>query len=326
MRLRTAASGLARLRRPLLIAVLAIGVVLPTAAAHADPSLSQIQQQIASDSAKLERIVEQYNKVNEQLKASQAQAAAMTARLQPLQQQMDEASARVSLMAANAYKGGLLTSDSALLASGSPDVFIQRLDTLDQIAKAQQHEVDQFIEAKSAHDTEAGRLATVIVTQRKQRDDIAAKRAAINKDLDRLYALRRQAYGRAQTSSGGGGHASAPYVAGKAGIAVRYAYNALGKPYEWAADGPGSYDCSGLTMAAWRAAGVQLPHNAEMQWHAMPHISRGSLKPGDLIFYNGLGHVAIYVGSGKVIQAPTFGENVKLSSMDFMTPYGYGRP
>jgi len=93
----------------------------------------------------------------------------------------------------------------------------------------------------------------------------------------------------------------------------------------WAADGPDGYDCSGLTMAAWRAAGVSLPHNAAMQWDVVAHISRSQLKPGDLVFYNGLGHVAIYVGSGKIIEAPTFGESVKLASVDIMTPYGYGR-
>ena len=114
-------------------------------------------------------------------------------------------------------------------------------------------------------------------------------------------------------------------MSGKAGVAVRYAYNAIGTPYVWAAEGPNGYDCSGLTLAAWRAAGKSLPHNAAMQWDKVAHIGRGSLQPGDLVFYSGLGHVALYVGSGKVIHAPTFGESVKLASVDMMSPYGYGR-
>jgi peptidoglycan DL-endopeptidase CwlO len=117
-----------------------------------------------------------------------------------------------------------------------------------------------------------------------------------------------------------------PYVAGKAGVAVRYAYGALGKPYQWAADGPGSYDCSGLTMAAWRAAGFSLPHNADMQWHALGHISRGSLRPGDLVFYRSLGHVGIYVGNNQIIHAPHAGDVVRVASINVMTPYGYARP
>jgi cell wall-associated NlpC family hydrolase len=106
---------------------------------------------------------------------------------------------------------------------------------------------------------------------------------------------------------------------------VTFAYNAIGTPYVYGAEGPDGYDCSGLTKAAWRAAGKSLPHNAAQQWSVVVHISRSALKPGDLVFYSGLGHVAIYVGDGKVIHAPRPGESVKLASVDMMPPYGYGR-
>jgi cell wall-associated NlpC family hydrolase len=79
-------------------------------------------------------------------------------------------------------------------------------------------------------------------------------------------------------------------------------------------------------MAAWQAAGVSLPHNAEMQWNAVAHISRSSLAPGDLVFYRSLNHVAIYVGNGQVIHAPSTGDHVRVASVDMMPPYGYGRP
>jgi cell wall-associated NlpC family hydrolase len=114
-------------------------------------------------------------------------------------------------------------------------------------------------------------------------------------------------------------------VSGKAGVAVRYAYNAIGKPYVWGAEGPDGYDCSGLTKAAWAAAGVSLYHHAATQWDETVRISRSQLAPGDLVFYADLGHVAIYVGGGQVIHSPTFGESVKLASVTMMTPYGYGR-
>ena len=71
---------------------------------------------------------------------------------------------------------------------------------------------------------------------------------------------------------------------------------------------------------------MNLPHKAEMQWNAMPHLARSSLQPGDLVFYNGLNHVAIYVGNGQIIHAPTFGDHVRVASVDMETPYGYGRP
>ncbi len=113
---------------------------------------------------------------------------------------------------------------------------------------------------------------------------------------------------------------------GRAGVAVKFAFGQLGKPYKWAADGPASYDCSGLTLAAWRAAGLSLPHNAAMQWRRIPHISRLAIRPGDLVFYHNLGHVAIYIGNNQVIHSPTFGDHVKISSIDMSRPYGYGRP
>ncbi len=94
----------------------------------------------------------------------------------------------------------------------------------------------------------------------------------------------------------------------------------------FAADGPGSYDCSGLVEAAYRSVGVSLPHNAAMQYHAISHISKSQLSPGDLVFYSNLGHVAIYIGGGMVIHAPQPGEVVKKASVNMMTPYGYGRP
>ncbi|MFD0785295.1 C40 family peptidase, partial [Micromonospora azadirachtae] len=117
----------------------------------------------------------------------------------------------------------------------------------------------------------------------------------------------------------------APAVSGQAGVAVRYAYGAVGKPYVWGGSGPNGYDCSGLTSAAWRAAGKSLPHNARMQWGAVAHVGRGELRPGDLVFYRGLGHVALYVGDDQVIDAPSAGRNVLKRGMNMMPIHGYGR-
>src|SRR2546423_14294102 len=95
------------------------------------------------------------------------------------------------------------------------------------------------------------------------------------------------------------------YQPGPAGVAVRFAYGQLGKPYRWGAAGPNSFDCSGLTMASWKAAGVGLPHSAALQWAQVRHLSRAELKPGDLVFYYGnIHHVAIYIGGGKGSHAP----------------------
>ena len=90
----------------------------------------------------------------------------------------------------------------------------------------------------------------------------------------------------------------------------------LGKPYSWGAAGPDSYDCSGLVAWAYGQMGVSLPHYTGAQWNVGVPVSRSDLQPGDLVFFDGIGHVGIYVGGGQFIHAPHTGDVVKISSLD----------
>jgi len=301
-----------------------IAVLAPGTVAYAEPSVDQINRRIRTASERLERIVEAYNKTNEELKANQAAAAKLTADLRPLKAELSAASARINELAALAYKGGAFAEMSAVLTSEDPSTVVDRLVTLDQISKFEHGVITRYTDLKQRHDARAKELAKLIADEQAKRASLAQRKQQIEADLKKLYEMRRRAFGRAQARAGGS--VAAPYVAGRAGSVVRFAFGALGKPYVWGADGPGGYDCSGLTLAAWRTVGVSLPHNAAMQWNALPHIGRGSLRPGDLVFYSGLGHVGVYVGGGRVIHAPTFGEVVKISNVDMMSPYGYARP
>jgi cell wall-associated NlpC family hydrolase len=94
----------------------------------------------------------------------------------------------------------------------------------------------------------------------------------------------------------------------QASMAAAYALAKLGSPYIYGATGPHAFDCSGLTQAAWRAAGVSIPRTSEAQWSHLPRVS--SPRVGDLIVYRGGGHVAIYVGNGKIVEAPSPGKSV----------------
>jgi cell wall-associated NlpC family hydrolase len=317
----------ARLLRTLLAGVLAAGTTLTLSvpAAAADPSLADIQAQIKKDSTALEKVVEQYDKVGEQLKANNAKVAALAAQIKPLADQVSAASAEVDHIAATAYKGGNLTSLSAVMTADSPQLLLDRLASLDQLTKNSNAKISAYQATKASLEAEKATEDAAVAATAKQQQDLASQRRKIEADLAKLQVLRKKVYGALAQERTYRSTATAPYVAGAAGVAVRYAYNALGTPYVWAADGPNGYDCSGLTMAAWRAAGKSLPHNAAMQWDVVAHIGRSSLMPGDLVFYSSLGHVALYVGNNQVIHAPTFGEVVKISSVDMMTPYGYGR-
>ena len=109
----------------------------------------------------------------------------------------------------------------------------------------------------------------------------------------------------------------------RAEAAVRYAEAQLGTPYRWGAEEPGvAFDCSGLTQAAWQAAGVAIPRTAEAQWQQLPHVSLTAMQPGDLVFFNlgefqpGLpGHVGIYIGGADYLDAPATGEVVRIESL-----------
>jgi peptidoglycan DL-endopeptidase CwlO len=310
------------LLRALLVGTVAVAIVAPASIASAAPST---QQQIAQASAELEKIVEQYNKVTEQLHATQAQQATLQAQLAPLQASMDTAYSSVSGLARKAYEGVPMGTGAALLAAGSPDSLVDQLTALDQIGRRQHNEISGYEQAKAKYDNDKKQLDATAATQTTQQQSLAAQKSKIDNDLKHLYDLRTQAYGSATQTSGARYTGTIPAVSGKAGVAVRYAYNAIGKDYGWGMAGPDKYDCSGLTMAAWGAAGVPLPHNAADQWNHVTHIPRGSLAPGDLVFYSSLGHVAIYVGNNQVIHAPQPFEKVQLASVDMMTPYGYGR-
>lgn len=94
-------------------------------------------------------------------------------------------------------------------------------------------------------------------------------------------------------------------------VALKVAKAQLGKPYRWAADGPSSFDCSGLTMYVYSKVGINLPHNSSAQRAATKYVPLSKMKPGDLIFSPG--HVGLYIGDGKMIHAPRSGRNVEIA-------------
>src|SRR4051795_7695381 len=121
---------------------------------------------------------------------------------------------------------------------------------------------------------------------------------------------------------------TAPVVAQSAGAqkVVDTALAQQGKPYKWAGAGPNSYDCSGLTQFAYRAAGVALPHSSSAQSRMGRPVSKADLRPGDLIFfYSPVGHVGIYIGNGKMVHAPTSGDVVRIANVNAMPGYNSAR-
>lgn len=127
------------------------------------------------------------------------------------------------------------------------------------------------------------------------------------------------------THSSSRGSTSAPSSA--AARAVAYARAQLGKPYVWSAEGPSSFDCSGLTMMAWRSAGVSIPRTSRQQFTIGRHVSQSDLEPGDLVFFGSpIHHVGMYVGNGTMIEAPYTGQVVRFHSINRSDYAGATRP
>jgi peptidoglycan DL-endopeptidase CwlO len=144
-----------------------------------------------------------------------------------------------------------------------------------------------------------------------------------------------QQAGKAAAGERGHGHA-VPVASPRAALAVAYVRSQLGKPYQWGAEGPGAFDCSGLTWAAWRAAGLGWQRmTAADQWHALrAHVvARSALRPGDLVFFahrpgdwRSIHHVGLYVGAGRMAEAPYTGALVRLASINRVGWFGAARP
>ena len=194
---------------------------------------------------------------------------------------------------------------------------------LEQLSRSRQREIDTFTATTKNYNERQAALKATGQKQIAEAKELEARKKKIEADLKKLYSMRTAAYGKA-TETGSKYTGSVPSIPGSAGTAVSFAYGAIGIMYSYGADGPNGYG-SGLTSAAWRKAGKSLPHNAAAQYRATSRISRSQLKAGDLVFYRSLGHVALYVGGGQIIDASRAGQPVKKRDMDIMPPYGYGR-
>lgn len=176
-------------------------------------------------------------------------------------------------------------------------------------------------QAQAAKEAEQARQAQIADAARQQADQRRATvQAASAQAQAAVTALPAVTAG---TGAGGGGQAQAPAAGpssppgnGGASAAVAAAMSRLGDPYVWAAAGPNSFDCSGLTMWAWAQAGVSLPHYSGSQYDSTTHISMSQLQPGDLVYFADPGeHMAMYIGGGRIIEAPYTGANVRIEPL-----------
>ncbi|MEJ3746006.1 NlpC/P60 family protein [Actinomycetes bacterium KLBMP 9797] len=300
--------------------IAALAIVLLPAPARAEPTGDQLE----AAEERLEQVVEDYNEVREDLRDAREQAAALTRQLKPLERQLAARQAQVGVIATTAYQTSRLAPALAVINADTAAEYTERMLVLQRLAGQQQEAIDGLLATRKRTVTAREELDAVVAQRTADERSLAAKKRQIERDVARLERVRTDTGYTAPPAVRGFKPA---FSAGRAGAAVRFAYAQLGKAYRFGASGPRSYDCSGLTSAAWARAGVPLPHNARRQYHSVGHISRADLRPGDLIFYyRSIHHVAIYAGGGKMIHAPRHGEPVRLDDVDYQPIHGYGRP
>jgi len=297
-----------------LVAVLGMG--LP---AQAAPSPGDIENQIDAAWNSLEPTIEQYNKVHGQLQDTQNQIDALQKQIDPLQLQVDLAMSRVGSMSSDLYKMGPGSRTLALINAGDATDFADQMTTLNVLAYNQGQQVagvaalvDRYNAQKKPLDDLKAKLAA-------QDADLASKKNTIQSQLDDLQKLRLAAYGANGPALGALrlGPCPAQYYGDKGSQAAKKACSLIGKPYIFGAAGPSGYDCSGLTLTAWAAAGVTLGHYTGWQWTEGTPVTRAQLRVGDLVFYfSDLHHESIYVGGGFVVHAPHTGDEVRMAPLD----------
>jgi cell wall-associated NlpC family hydrolase len=299
-----------------------------TTHAHADPNPADLEKQIDAVWNTLEPVIEQHNQVRGELEANKAKAAALTEQIRPLQEQIDAARVKVAGMSIQQYKTGRYGALNALLVSGTSASLPGQLSRLEAIARRQEAAIADVLALKAKYDELKRPLDQLVAQQSAQEADLAQKKAQIDAEIKRLNEMRLKAYG---TTGGLGSLRPAPcpssYPGGPAAVAARTACAQIGKPYSFGSGGPSSFDCSGLTAYAWRAAGVTLRHYTQWQYQDSKPIGRAELIPGDLVFYySDLHHVGMFVGNGWIVHAPHAGDQVRMKRVDDGPVAGYRRP
>ena len=323
-------AGESRIRRGLaivagLVAVGGLAVGASGAGAAPQPTVDQVQARINQLTSQFDKVSEQYDQASQQLSAAQSRLSQVRVRLNHANAQFQATQAGVAQTAAAAFEDTGSTSIAGVLTSGDPSVVLQQGSLLMELSGSRNAQTQQLL-------TDASQLASV--EQQVERTEagisgLKGQLAARKTSLGKLIATQKATLASltvpqqqtvvSNSIGANGSSAPQPYTGPtttQAGKAIAFAYAQLGKPYQWGATGPGSFDCSGLAQAAWAAAGVTIPRDTYQQWAALPHIPASALQPGDLLYYDGIGHVSMYVGGGYIIDAPQTGMNVQKLPMN----------
>jgi cell wall-associated NlpC family hydrolase len=308
------------------LAVMA-GVLAPVSASGAQ-TLAQVQ-------AKIRQLEEDATAAAEGAQEAKVKLSALTKTLNGIKAKAQIQGETVSALqkslgsiAIEQYKSGGFGQSFELLFSSDPALYLSSAGALDAITRRKSAQLRKFETAQQRLNattlTVNDKVALVAAAQKKltAQSALAQKKLAeAEKLLSKLTKAERERLARlaedeenADQASSLKAAKSASGISGRAGIAIKYALAQIGDRYVFGAAGMTTWDCSGLTMRAFKAAGVSLPHSSAAQSRLGKKVSLNALKPGDLLFYGRpVSHVSIYLGGGKMVHAPRSGSRVKVA-------------
>jgi len=308
-----------------------LATLLPAAPVAAAPTLAQVQAQVI-------RLEEEATSAAEGAQEAKVKLASLTRNLAGIQARaalqaktVDEISKTLGAIAVNQYKSGTLSQSLELLFSSDPSLYLSSAGSLEAITRRKSTQLRKFQTAEQQLNatslTVADKLAQVKALEKKlaERSAFAQRKLAQaelllsklkKEDRERLARLAEERENADQQSSLQAAK-SAVGVSGRAGIALKYALAQIGDRYVFGADGMTTWDCSGLTMRAFQAAGVKLPHSSAAQSRMGKSVPFNQKKPGDLVFFGRpVSHVGIYLGGARMVHAPRSGSRVKVAEMN----------
>jgi cell wall-associated NlpC family hydrolase len=293
----------------------------------------QVENQIMTQQAALEKQIERYNAVHQHYLDTRQQLRNTKIVLSVAKHNLARAQAMLAESLTTSYKATNQDVFSYLLASHSFSDLVDHVQALQRANNSNGELIKQIrttkaviVKRTAALKKDTAQLATdqhaqALVKQRVEAGlhALQVRESRISADIKHIIAVEQQradAAAAAAASSGvGDTNIPVPPSSTLGGQAVAIAEQYLGVPYVWGGASPSGFDCSGLTMYVYGQLGVSLPHNAAAQYGMGTPVPRDALEPGDLVFFDGLGHVGIYVGGGSFIHAPHTGDVVRISSM-----------
>jgi peptidoglycan DL-endopeptidase CwlO len=295
-----------------------VAVMSRAGAAVAEPSPDKVRAKLVKLNEQADKLVEQYNQATETYKTAKKKYDSLNAEVGRKNTQADALRRDLVTAAVGEYQTGPLLGWQRFAFQGNPDTALSSMASLEQLAQARVAKVRAFEATTRELRDRREEAQKVLADAESARDKVRGEKTKVDKMVDEQTKLLRRLgeFKRGDPTSTGIKYTGP--ASGNARIALQFAFAQIGKPYRYGGTGPGSFDCSGLTQAAWRTAGVELPRTTYTQWSwgADRRVSLNALQPGDLIFSKGLGHMGMYVGNGKMVHAPQTGDVIKVSALD----------